>query len=343
MLQRAGAPARVPKAPAATGPGLQPSGSPQPSGRAAWLDSVELDFFNLPAAPDWDSCLRYNCSEDKRCRASPPGPVPCCEDKLLQMASDLGSLFAQLNLTYFAGFGTLLGIVRNGSVQPNGVDMDLDFILDAASYDMLASPAQGAMARYALFRKASRPRASSRGIVGWAPALRSCCCAIHTLCRCCAAHKLPACPLSPPLTQGYTVFLDTSLMRVCFNAYSPGMVPVPPKTEGSAIYIDDFKYGDLHRIAPACTRSRPRPIELPRANSRAACTGPELVVRGDPLRSYNESDLFPLRHVVVPGVAVPLPIPARAEAVLTKRYGDWSGGPSTKHGQPWPPARSAAA
>jgi hypothetical protein len=173
VLHRARAPARMPKAPAATtGPGLQPSGSPQPSGRAAWLDSVELDFFNLPAAPHWDSCLRYNCSEDERCRASPPGPVPCCEDKLLQMASDLGSLFAQLNLTYFAGYSTLLGIVRNGSVQPNGVNMDLDFVLDAASYDVLASPAQGAMARYALFRKASRPRASSRGIVGWAPALR---------------------------------------------------------------------------------------------------------------------------------------------------------------------------
>lgn len=281
-LKLAGAPARAPMAPAATTrPGLQPSGSPQPAGRAAWLDSVELEFFNLPTAPHWDSCLRYLCSEDERCRASPPGSVPCCEDKLLQMASDLGSLFAQLNLTYFAGFSTLLGIMRNGSVQPNPINMDLDFVLDAASYDLLTSPAQGAMARYALFRK------------------------------------------------GYTVFQEMGVLRVCFNAYSPGMVPAPPKTERSTAYVDDFKYGDLYRLVPVCTKSRP--IELPRANSRASCTGPQLVVRGDPRVVYNESDLFPLRHVWVPGVAVPVPIPARAEAVLTEQYGNWTLVVSTKH------------
>jgi hypothetical protein len=120
------------------------------------------------------------------------------------------------------------------------------------------------------------------------------------------------------------------VLRVCFNAYSPGMVPVPPKTERSANYMDDFKYGDLYRLAPVCTKSKP--IVLPRANSRAACTGPELVVRGGPRRFYNESDLFPLRRVWVPGVAVPVPIPAQAEAVLTQQYGNWTQVVSTKHG-----------
>ena len=132
------------------------------------------------------------------------------------------------------------------------------------------------------------------------------------------------------------MFQDMGLMRVCFNAYSPGMVPVPPKTERSINYVDDFKYGDLYRLAPVCTKSWQ--IVLPRANSRAACTGLELVVHGDPRRFYNESDLFPLRHVWVPGVAGPVPIPARAEAVLTQRFGDWTQVVSTKHGLAAAPA-----
>jgi hypothetical protein len=153
--ERGAAPPRRTPLPGADSLGGLPAAS-------AWFEKAEWDFYNQPTADLWDACLRYECSEDERCRASPPGPVPCCEDKLLQMASDLGSFFTQLNLTYFAGFSTLLGIVRNGSVQPNGVNMDIDFVLGAPSYDLLASQARGTMARLALFKKVRRDTALSR-------------------------------------------------------------------------------------------------------------------------------------------------------------------------------------
>ena len=136
-----------------------------PAQAEPWFEEAELEFFHEPTTgvrcdPDsvpcfdmWDSCLRYNCSEDERCRASPPGPVPCCETMLLRLASDVGRVLRELNLTYFAAFGTLLGIMRNGSVQPNGANMDVDLLLDAASFDALASPVRGTMARYALYKK----------------------------------------------------------------------------------------------------------------------------------------------------------------------------------------------
>jgi hypothetical protein len=49
---------------------------------------------------------------------------------------------------------------------------------------------------------------------------------------------------------------------------------------------------------------------------------PRLFFHDNPI-SYEQSEVFPLRHVVVPGLAGMMPIPARAEEVLRKQYGDW--------------------
>lgn len=84
-------------------------------------------------AARWDGCMRFLCAKaeaphchDHRAETNYHHPTdpPCCTHILRDMIRLTDAALSSMNLEYFAMYGTLLGLVRNGHVIPWTADND---------------------------------------------------------------------------------------------------------------------------------------------------------------------------------------------------------------------------
>ena len=115
----------------------------------------EIHEFIKLASTGWDGCMKYKCNDEENCitpiTASTSTSLPCCEDLLHRMAVDIDRLLLTFNATFFPFSGTLLGIIREGSVLPNNASADIDFLVDSTSYENIFVKPIGTLMRYAFY------------------------------------------------------------------------------------------------------------------------------------------------------------------------------------------------
>ena len=64
--------------------------------------------------------------------------MPCCKRALLALLSDVAGRLDAHNVTYLIVFGTLLGAVRNASIVPNNITLDVDLAVWQPQFAQLA-------------------------------------------------------------------------------------------------------------------------------------------------------------------------------------------------------------
>lgn len=89
---------------------------------ACYIPEALLEYNEM--LDGWTGCAPYLCDS-----SSALGQCSCSTifDDLL---SSTTKLLEEKNYTFFLDRGTLLGIMRNSSLWPNSVDMDMDIVLD---------------------------------------------------------------------------------------------------------------------------------------------------------------------------------------------------------------------
>lgn len=92
---------------------------------------------------------------------------------------------------------------------------------------------------------------------------------------------------------------------------------------------------------PQPRAAQPRAAQ-PRARQPSRAAEPLFMVSEGGKKIYTLSDLLPLSYVRIEGVADPIPIPARAKAILADLYGNWTQVVAGKHGIVTAPAPTPA-
>ena len=101
----------------------------------------------------WDGCMKYRCNDQEKCTkpSTPTKARACCVDLLHQMAVDIDQIMLSFNATSFPFSGTLLGIIREGSVLPNHLSADIDFLLESTSFQYMFQSPEGFLMRLAFY------------------------------------------------------------------------------------------------------------------------------------------------------------------------------------------------
>lgn len=109
------------------------------------------EYTHLPAG--WDGCMKYKCNDEENCleTSTDGSTLPCCEELLHRMAVDIDRLLKSYNALSFPFSGTLLGIIREGSVMPNNVTADVDFLVDSDTFQDIYIKPMGFLLRYAFY------------------------------------------------------------------------------------------------------------------------------------------------------------------------------------------------
>lgn len=94
------------------------------SSKRAYLGTV----FNSSQYKGWDGCMRYSCSSRS------------CQNILHSTARIVMDAMDRANLDWHITGGTLLGVVRQNSLSPNAVDMDVDIAVEGRAFDEIARP-----------------------------------------------------------------------------------------------------------------------------------------------------------------------------------------------------------